>query len=567
MSHHRPRPYTGAFFTPGTFILLALMAIGYSFGIARFFTGLGAVTNLSTQFPWGIWIAIDVACGVALAAGGFTTAALVDIFGGKKFKPLLRPAVLTAWVGYLMVGFGLMFDLGRYWNIWRPAFNWQGNSVMFELAMCVMAYTTVLSVEMAPSLLEGLRDWMDSDRFGASILKLLEKPIVFLHMLVKTILPLFIIAGVVLSCMHQSSLGTLMVIAPMKLSPLWYTPLLPLLFLMSAIMVGFPMVILEASLSSRILHREPETDILAKLSAFIPWFVGIYSIFKVGDLLMRWGELDFLKFPSNTISLAIEIIIGLFLPFVMLLFKPVRRSRVWLPTASFLVIFGMILNRLNVFLIGYHIRFAQGSYIPSIGEVMITVGLFSTIVFLYKFFITFFPILPEDPASIRLEEERRKAILDDPVHPILAWTFRGFGAAFLLGFIVVYFVVHEQAIADSAATYGETLTSVATYSIPKEETTIDHWGRPEKYRTMYILNSATLNAKTNNFESVRFSHRTHDNFVGGDCSVCHHRISWDEEDRVGVNLSDFHMEMDIWIGGACTNCHDVMADKEIQKCR
>jgi len=147
MNEHRPAAVRIRFFSPGTLILMAVAGVGLAFGLARLLNGLGAVTNLDDFYPWGIWIAVDVACGVALAAGGFTTAALVDIFGRHKFKPLLRPAILTAWLGYFLVAIGLMFDLGRYWNVWRPIFNWQGNSVLFEVGMCVMAYLIVLTVD------------------------------------------------------------------------------------------------------------------------------------------------------------------------------------------------------------------------------------------------------------------------------------------------------------------------------------------------------------------------------------------------------------------------------------
>ena len=153
LHNDRPHRVTKPLFTFGTLTLLIIMGIGFSFGITRMLLGLGTVTNLDNYSPWGIWISFDVACGVALAAGGFTTAALVDIFGRRKYRPLLRPAILTAFLGYLWVAIALSFDLGRYWNIWRPIFNWQGNSVLFEVGMCVTVYLMVLSVEMCPSIL------------------------------------------------------------------------------------------------------------------------------------------------------------------------------------------------------------------------------------------------------------------------------------------------------------------------------------------------------------------------------------------------------------------------------
>jgi len=178
--HDAPHRVTKPFFTFGTVTLLLLMGVGYAFGITRMLLGLGRVTNLDNHSPWGIWISFDVACGVALAAGGFTTAALVDIFGRRRYKALLRPAILTAFLGYLWVAIALSFDLGRYWNIWRPIFNWQGNSVLFEVGMCVTVYLFVLTVEMSPSILEGLKARLDQGDWGASLLRRVEGPLMTL---------------------------------------------------------------------------------------------------------------------------------------------------------------------------------------------------------------------------------------------------------------------------------------------------------------------------------------------------------------------------------------------------
>jgi len=383
------------FWTPGAFLLLAIMAIGYLFGLARFIVGLEPVTNLTNQYPWGIWIAIDVASGVALAAGGFTTAALVNIFGRKKYHRLERPALLTAWLGYTFVGIGLMFDLGRYYNIWHPAIYWQGNSVLFEVGMCVMFYLTVLSVEFSPTILEGIINRVSEDNFVGRAAKRLQKPLKTLHLIICRVLPVFIIAGVVLSFMHQSSLGSLMLIVPSKLSNLWWTPILPVLFLLSAIMVGFPIVIFESILASKSFRREPEMDLLAPLSRFIPWFLGIYGITKLGDLFFRGGQLDFFARPADTASLSVEIGIGIVLPFVMLLQRSVHRSPFWLFIAVTSIILGVLINRINVFIVGFHPPFDKIGYFPAIGEIALTSGLVATIVFLYRFFAYYLPVLDE----------------------------------------------------------------------------------------------------------------------------------------------------------------------------
>ncbi len=569
MKYLRSEPLKQPFFTPGTFVLLVFMAIGFSFGISRLLTGLETVTNLNDSYPWGIWIAIDVACGVALAAGGFITASLVDIFGGKKYHPLLRPAVLTAWLGYAMVAVGLMFDLGRYWNIWQPMFNWQGNSVMFELAMCVMAYLIVLTIEMSPAILEGLKNRVNNNETGTKILRKIERPIIAIHKMVKIVLPIFIVAGVVLSCMHQSSLGTLMVIAPTKLSALWYTSWLPLLFLLSAMMVGFPMVIMESISSSKGLKREAEMNILDPLSAKIPWFIGVYAVFKLGDLFMRRDQLNFLEQPASTVSLAIEIIMGLIVPFVLLCIKSVRRSRGWLLTSCFLVIFGVALNRINVFLVGYHPKFEQSPYFPSIGEIALTIGLVCTLIFLYRFFVNYFPVLPrvhETAGPAGPPSPVNAAADHEPVRPLMGWLIRGSAIVFLLAFILLYGTVHKQAIAESRLIYGEVFAVKKAGTAPKASPAHPHQFRPEKYRNFYLLNSPLLNTRTDYYAPVRFSHRSHDNYVGGNCAVCHHRYSDDSSDRVGEGFKEMHASIEIRMGGACLTCHEDLNDKEFQKC-
>ena len=437
MSDQAAAPARKRFFTPGTLILLTFTAVGLAFGLARLFNGLGAVTNLDDFYPWGIWIAVDVACGVALAAGGFTTAALVDIFGRRRFHSLLRPAILTAWLGYFLVAVGLLFDLGRYWNIWRPVFNWQGNSVLFEVGLCVMAYLSVLTVEMSPALLEGLTARMRGEGRLAAFLRRLEKPIALVHSWVKVILPIFIVAGVVLSCMHQSSLGTLMVIAPTKLSPFWYTSFLPLLFLLSAMMVGFPMVIIESIIAHRSFDRDSEIELLGGLAKYIPWTIGAYALLKFGDLAVRWNELDFTAHPGVTVAWAVEILAGLVAPFILFSQKSVRRSSGWMLFSSILVVFGVVLNRLNVYLIGYRPPYATRSYFPAVGEIALTVGLACLLMLIYRFFATYFPILSPaaktaaQPSSVPLRRHH------PAVKPVWAWIFRGTAVAFLLGFVLI----------------------------------------------------------------------------------------------------------------------------------
>jgi len=263
MSHFAPVKSV-RFFTPDAIVVLAIALIGWSLGLFRMVVGLDMATNLTDQYPWGIWIAIDVATGVALAAGGFTTAALAHIFYRGRFHGITRAALLTAMLGYTFVAIGLLFDLGRWYNVWHPMIYWQGNSVLFEVGVCVMAYLTVLYLEFLPIVAERFRKGVSFWR----PLRFLEGPakVVILagDKVASRLMSLLIIAGVVLSCMHQSSLGALMVIAPTKVHPLWYSPVLPLMFLASAVAVGFPMVIFEAVIAHRSFRRPQETKILGR---------------------------------------------------------------------------------------------------------------------------------------------------------------------------------------------------------------------------------------------------------------------------------------------------------------
>ena len=252
------------FLTPGVMVMLALMAVGLAFVAARFLFGIGKVANLNNQFPWGIWIGIDVASGVALAAGGFTTGAIAYVFNRDQYHAVIRPALLTAMLGYTFVVLGLLVDIGRYWNITSPLYNWNGNSVLFEVAMCVMIYLNVLYIEFIPIVVERFKGRVQLPGLLAGLNHLIETLLALAEKILGKIMFVFIIAGIVLSCLHQSSLGSLMLIAPYKVHPLWYTPILPLLFLLSAFAAGYPMVSFEAILVSKSFGRRPEMDVLRR---------------------------------------------------------------------------------------------------------------------------------------------------------------------------------------------------------------------------------------------------------------------------------------------------------------
>jgi Ni/Fe-hydrogenase subunit HybB-like protein len=367
-------------------ILLAFMGIAFVIAMARFAFGIGAISNLSNSYPWGFWISFDLFTGVAISSGGFLIAGIVYIFELKKFKPLLRPSVLTAFLGYIMVVIALLVDLGHPERIWYMMIHWNHTSVLLEIGICVMTYLTVLAVEFAPVVFEGLK-WQK-----------------FAHFIHRFIMP-FVILGVVLSTLHQSSLGSLLLIQPAKLFPLWWTPILPVLFFTSAIAIGLSMVILESTLSSYYFHRGLEVHLLEKLAEAFPIVLGIYLAIKFGQLAMA-GNLKYL-FSSGIMSVLfwIEILLGSVFPLVFFAFKKVRQSPKGLLFGAIAVLLGMILNRFDVswFAVKHpdpisYLPTFMGNvhYVPSLPEVLVSVGIFAAGIMAFGLAAKYLPVFEEE---------------------------------------------------------------------------------------------------------------------------------------------------------------------------
>jgi len=336
-------------------VLLVILAAGFYSTLLRFTKGLGAATHLTDRFPWGLWIGFDVICGVGLAAGGFTLAAIVYVFHLRRFHPILRPSILTAFLGYALVAVALLIDLGKPYNIWHPLVMWNPHSVMFEVAWCVMLYLTVLALEFSPAVFE---------RFG------MQNPL----KLLKAITIPLVIVGVLLSTLHQSSLGSLFLIVPSKLHPYWYSPLLPLFFFISAVGVGMAMVIFESNLSARAFGQEIELPLLASLGKAMAGVLIVYGILRLQDLWRR-GALVHLREPSTeTILFVLEIVLGLLIPLFLLLLRRVREDREGIFAAAVLVITGFLLNRLNVSITGLEYS-AHAHYFPKWTEVAVTLSM------------------------------------------------------------------------------------------------------------------------------------------------------------------------------------------------
>jgi Ni/Fe-hydrogenase subunit HybB-like protein len=395
-THEKAAPVGKRFFTTGMKILTAVMLTGLGVGLYRMLFSLASTTNLNDQYPLGLWIGIDVATGVALAAGGFTTGALVYIFDREHFHAIIRPALLTAMLGYTFVGIGLMFDLGKWYNIWHPAvpFMWQGNSVLFEVGMCVMCYVNVLYAEFAPIVCERFIGRVNLPWKLARFNDLVDIALRFADHTLEKIMFIFIIAGVVLSCLHQSSLGTLLVIAPYKLHPLYWSLFSPAFFLLSAIAVGFPMVIFESMIAGRSFDRKPEMHILTPLSRITPYLLGLYITLKLGDMLYRGTYVFLFEYSLVTIMFWIEFGLLTVVPFFMFMSSDVRRSPRGLFIAATMYITGVLLNRCTIFFIAYKPLYAEKGYVPAIGEFALSIGLIATLVFVYRVAVTIFPVLP-----------------------------------------------------------------------------------------------------------------------------------------------------------------------------
>jgi Ni/Fe-hydrogenase subunit HybB-like protein len=354
-------------------VFWVLLGFGVATGIMRFTKGLGSVTNLSDTFPWGLWIGFDILCGVGLAAGGFTITGIVYLFHLERFRPIVRPAILTAFLGYLLVVVGLMFDLGRPWNIWHALVMWNPHSVMFEIAWCVMLYTTVLALEFSGMVFEKL-GWKRALRIQHAV-----------------VIPLVII-GVILSTLHQSSLGALYLIVPGKLHPLWYTELLPVIFWISAVCAGLAMVIVESRLSARALGRHLEMPLIRELGRVLMAALGVLTVFRLRDLYAR-GAMPLAIQPTYEAALfQVEFMLGMVLPFVLLLFPRVRRSATGLYAASLLTVLGFITHRLNVSITG--LESAQHRYIPAVGEVLVTLMLVALGFAAFKMAAKYLPVYP-----------------------------------------------------------------------------------------------------------------------------------------------------------------------------
>lgn len=382
---HRAQPVGGPILTRPFKILFAVLAAGLAVTAWRFLVGLGPTTGLNDGYAWGIWIAYDVVSGTALACGGYAVALLCYVLNQGKYHPMVRPAILTSALGYTLAGVSIVIDVGRYWNLWKVPllWNWNRNSILLEVALCVMSYIFVLWIELSPAILEGFEEdnrYPRLRRVAKTIHPYLDRAMLWIMAL-----------GILLPTMHHSSLGALMLISAAKLHPLWHTPLLPLLFLVSCLFMGYAVVVFESALSSQVFRRPRETKMLVSLSWVMVDVLFVFLALRLGDLALRGRLALILNFDRNALFFLLEI--ALFLAPALLLAKRERRHD---PGIQFLSAMMMIcagtLYRFDV----YMIAFDPGpgwSYFPSIPEMSVTFGLVAFEIMAYIVIVKRFPIL------------------------------------------------------------------------------------------------------------------------------------------------------------------------------
>ncbi len=391
-----------------------LVGLGAAVGIVRMIRGLGATTNLTDLTPWGLWIGFDVVGGVALAAGGFVIAATVYIFHIHRYHSIVRPAVLTAFLGYGAVIVGLIFDLGRWWDIWHPMIYWQPHSALFEVAWCVMLYFTVLALEFAPVVFE-------------------KMPFPGIYKVLKTITLPLIILGIMLSTLHQSSLGTLFLIMPFRIYPLWYSKIMPWLFFISAIGLGLAMVILESLVSGWVYQRKEETGLLSGLAKACALVMGLYVAIRIGDLAYN-GKLLYLAKPAwETADFIIELCLSVFIPIILFSIPRVRQSKAGLLAGSASAVLGVVLNRINVSGIAT-IPATKTNYFPAWTEFAISIGVVAAATLVFFFFVEHFSVFESEAEH---SQEDTGLPFQDPVsNTYLGTTGMGNTALYSLIFIL-----------------------------------------------------------------------------------------------------------------------------------
>ena len=372
--------------TPWPIIAGIIIAISFVVGNIRLIKGLGSVTNLSDAAPWGLWIGFDILTGVGLAAGGFIMTTTVYIFGREKFRPIVRMSILTAFLGYMIFIWGLLIEMGRPWFMWHAIIYWNIHSPLFEVAWCVMLYTTVLFLEFTQVIF---------DKFGLKKLT---------HIFHKISVPL-VIAGALFSTLHQSTLGTLFAIVPGKMYPLWYSPIIPVIFFVSCVAGGLAMVVAEAYLSKRFFKHEIPMNLIRPISRALMFALGIYALVRLADLFTRGALGLMFAYAPETPFFWTENILFIVIPLILLNLKSLKNSSIGIGLAGASAVFGFVMHRINVVTTAF--QRVNGGYFPSWQEFMITICFVTLGFIVIGLIVRYLPIFPEGSLiKTKAEQER-----------------------------------------------------------------------------------------------------------------------------------------------------------------
>ncbi|HNR36360.1 MAG TPA: polysulfide reductase NrfD [Candidatus Hydrogenedentes bacterium] len=451
--HHEHEIVPARLVTWRLVLLALLMVAGAAAFVARFAYGLGVTTNLSDNYPWGLWIVFDLVW-IALAGGAFATAGLVYVFMAREYHPLARPAVWMGFLSYSFVVVTLLADLGRPWNFYHLILQRPEHSAMYEVSWCVGLYVTILALEFAPTLFERFK-WQklhDLWRVWSPVYTVAALSVfVFLmsHSLAMAALALviftavahltrdshretgvpiiLIVAAVTLSTMHQSSLGSIFLLMRDKLSAFWWSPAMPVLFFFSAVVSGFALVMLMDVLISYFFRRPYQWNMLAGMGKILWGVLGVYLALRFADIVYR-GQFAALFAGAGHAAVAaghsgdfgwggaargadyrhilfiVEIVVGGIVPLVLLSFEAFRKQRVLLLCGALLALGGVVFNRLNVVLLGMNLPGTQpgglvGTYYPSLIEWVLSLSLIAAAVFFFATGVKLLPILPKAQRS------------------------------------------------------------------------------------------------------------------------------------------------------------------------
>ena len=366
-------------------IVALIFAAGMYAMYARFALGFQASTHLTDPQPWGLWVGLGTLCGVGLSAGGFAIAAAVYLLGFERYRPILRTAVLISFLGYSTVIVGMMYELGLPWRIWHPIFMWNRHSVLFEVSWCVMLYSTVLTFEFSPALVEKI-PWK----------RLREMYLRWHH----SILIALVLAGTLLSSMHQSFLGGLYLITKGKLDPLWYSPYLTTMFYLSAIPAGLAVTIMAIYLCVRSLNVRVDMQISSEVSRVIAPLLAIYGVFRVVDLINRDALPYLWMWREETLSFWLEITLLVVAPLFLLNMEKVRNTPQYLYWTCAVVVAGFMTNRLNVSITG--LQASSGTYyVPQWTEFAASLSTIAAAVVVFRYAVIYLDILPKNATQPR----------------------------------------------------------------------------------------------------------------------------------------------------------------------